>query len=299
MKVLVSGASGLVGTALVPALKQHGHTVLRLVRGTPRADDEVRWSPGGVLDPSALAGVDAIVHLAARNIGLRWTEQSKREIRDSRVQGTRTLAEASATSYRATGTPKVLVSASAIGFYGSRGDEMLTEQSGPGRGFLADVAREWEAATALAAEAGIRTVLPRIGVVLSRRGGALARMLPPFRMGVGGRIGSGHQWMSWIVLEDLVELLYRALTDDTIRGPINAVSPQPVTNAAFTKAMAKTLGRPSIFPLPAFAVRAAFGEMGQETLLSSTRVLPTKLQQLGFKFEYNEIYEALAHAVKS
>jgi len=288
MQVLVSGASGLVGSALVPALENAGHSVVRLVRRSPAAN-EVRWDPAGGIEAGALEGFDAVVHLAGESIAGRWTAAKKSRIRDSRVQGTSTLAAALARVSR----PKVMVCASAIGIYGDRGDEVLREESAPGSDFLAEVGKQWEAATESAAGAGIRVVSLRTGMVLSSRGGALARMLPPFRMGAGGRIGSGQQWMSWIALDDLVAVIQHALATDSLRGPVNTVAPNPVTNAEFTTALGAALHRPAIFPLPAFMVRLMFGEMGEALLLSSQRVDCGKLLASGYRFRHSEIRPAL------
>jgi uncharacterized protein (TIGR01777 family) len=289
MRVLVSGASGLIGSALAPALEAAGHSVVRLVRRNPAAN-EMRWDPGGGIETRTLEGCDAVVHLAGESIAGRWTAQKQARIRDSRVQGTGTLAAALAGSAP---PPKVMVCASAIGIYGDRGDEVLREESAPGSDFLAQVTQQWEAATEPAARAGTRVVPLRFGVVLSRRGGALAQMLPPFRMGAGGRIGSGRQWMSWITLEDVLGLIQHALVTDSLRGPVNAVAPNPVTNSEFTGALGEALRRPTVFPLPAFMVRLIFGEMGEALLLSSQRVDCGKLVASGFRFRYPELKPAL------
>jgi uncharacterized protein (TIGR01777 family) len=283
MQVLVSGSSGLVGSALVAALEGAGHPVVRLVRRTPAAS-EIR------LDSGAPEGFDAVVHLAGESIAGRWTAAKKAAIRDSRVQGTSTLAAALARTGR---PPKVMVCASAIGIYGDRDDEVLREESAPGSDFLAEVSQQWEAATEPAARAGIRVVSLRFGVVLSPRGGALARMLSPFRMGAGGRIGSGQQWMSWITLDDVVGLIQHALATESLRGPVNSVAPNPVTNAQFTHALGQALHRPTVFPLPAFMVRLMFGEMGEALLLGSQRVDCGKLVASGFRFRHPELKPAL------
>ena len=294
MNVLISGASGMVGTALGDALKSQGHAVTCLTRGKAGAG-EVFWDPlAGKLDPGALTGIDAVVHLAGENIAGRWTDAKKKAIRDSRTLGTGTLCEALA---KMSTPPKVLVSASAIGFYGNRGDEVLAETSTPGSGFLPGVCQEWEAAAAPAEKAGIRTVRMRIGVVLSAKGGALAKMLTPFKMGVGGVIGSGTQYMSWVSLDDVVGAIVFALTHENLSGPANFVAPNPATNREFTKTLGKVISRPTIFPMPAFAVRLAFGEMGDELLLGSTRVKPERLQQAGYAFKYPELEGALRAAL--
>ena len=300
MRVLVSGASGLVGSALVPALESAGHSVVRLVRRDP-APNEIRWDPakdpplatpakGGAPETGVFEGFDAVVHLAGESIAGRWTAVKKARIRDSRVQGTSALARALARSQR---PPKVFVCASAIGIYGDRADEVLREESASGSDFLAEVGKQWEAATEPASKAGIRVISLRIGVVLSAHGGALAQMLPPFRMGVGGRIGNGRQWMSWIALDDLVGVIQHALATDALRGPVNTVAPNPVTNAEFTSALGQALHRPTILPLPAFMVRLIFGEMGEALLLSSQRVDCSKLLSSGYRFRHAELKPVL------
>jgi uncharacterized protein (TIGR01777 family) len=295
-RVVVSGATGLVGSALVAALERSGASVFRLVRRRPVSEAEVSWNPAqGTLDPRSLSGADAVVHLAGENVaGGRWTPARKDAIRRSRVDGTRLLAEALAGLDR---KPRVLVSASAIGIYGSRADEPLTETSAPGTGFLADVCREWEAATTPAREAGVRVVTPRLGLVLARQGGALPKMLTPFRLGLGGVVGGGHQWVSWIGLADLVAVLTHLLTRNDIAGPVNAVAPAPVTNGELTKTLGRVLRRPTLCPLPAFAVRLLFGEMGEAALLGSARVLPARLQASGFRFATPELDGALRAAL--
>ncbi|HXP46071.1 MAG TPA: TIGR01777 family oxidoreductase [Terriglobales bacterium] len=285
MQVLVSGSSGLVGSALVTAIEGAGHSVVRLVRRTPAAN-EIRLDPAKSLPE----GFDAVVHLAGESIAGRWTAAKKAAIRDSRVQGTSTLA----TALELTGRPpKVMVCASAIGIYGDRGDEVLREESAPGSDFLSGVSQQWEAATEPATRAGIRVVSLRIGVVLSPRGGALGRMLTPFRMGAGGRIGSGNQWMSWITLDDIVGAILHALATESLRGPVNTVAPNPVSNARFTRTLGQVLHRPTIFPLPAFMVRLMFGEMGEALLLGSQRVDSGKLVASGFRFRHSELKPAL------
>lgn len=292
MNILISGASGFVGSALVPALESAGHSVRRLVRQRPQAGSpDVHWDPMGTFDPvGGIEGFDAVVHLAGESVAARWTRTRKTRILNSRKVGTLTLASAAARSKK---PPKVVVSASAVGYYGNRGDEVLTEESTSGADFLADVARQWEAALAPATKAGIRTVMLRIGFVLSPRGGGLARMLPPFRMGLGGRLGSGRQWMSWISLPDVVGAIQHALAADSLWGPVNAVAPHPVTNAEFTRTLGRILGCPTIFPMPGFAARLAFGEMADALLLASQRVQPVKLQSSGFQFRHPELEGAL------
>lgn len=284
MKILISGSHGLVGKALVNSLSRDGHEVVRLVRQARTAGSaEIEWHPEkGLIDAERLEGLDAVVHLAGESIASgRWTSAKKRAIFDSRVKGTTLLSESLAKLSR---PPAVFVSASAIGYYGDRGDEQLTEQSAPGAGFLADVCREWEKATAPAAEKGIRTVNARFGIILDPTGGALKQMLTPFRMGIGGRLGDGKQWMSWIVLDDVVLAIRFVIDDDSVSGPVNFTTPFPVTNAEFTKALADELRRPALFPVPAFGVRLAFGEMGDALLLSGQRVEPEVLSEKGFEF---------------
>lgn len=295
MKILVSGASGLIGGALVPFLTTGGHDVLRLGRGRKRAG-VVPWDPAaGTIDRAGLDGVDAVVHLAGENIaGGRWTAEMKARIRDSRVVGTRLLCETLAAMAR---PPKVLVAASAIGFYGDRGNDPVDEDSAPGAGFLADVCREWEAATAPAVAAGIRVVNMRFGVVLSGSGGALATMLTPFKLGLGGPVGGGRQFMSWIAVDDVADAVLFALTTPSLSGPVNAVSPGVVTNAEFTATLGRVLSRPAIVPLPAMAVRLLLGEMGDQLLLSSTRVAPQRLEAAGFHFRFTSLEPALRHVL--
>lgn len=294
MRVLVTGASGLIGTALVQSLRRDGHEAIALVRRSPQGAGEVQWNPLFV-NAAPFEGADAVVHLAGESIaGGRWTAERKKKIVESRLVGTQNLAQSIA---NATRRPAVLVSASAIGYYGDRGDEVLTESSSSGSGFLAQVARGWEAATEPAARAGVRVVAPRIGVVLAGQGGALPKMALPFRFGLGGRVGSGKQWMSWITLDDLVRLLVYAVTNELIRGPINAVSPQSVTNAEFARTLARVLHRPAIFPAPAFAMRLVLGEMADELLLASQRVVPKVAMESGFRFQYPQLETALGHAL--
>lgn len=295
MKIAITGSTGLVGVALVPFLTTGGHQVVRMVRstGAPAADD-VFWEPSlGHIDAARLEGLDAVVHLAGEGIAARrWSVEQKARIRDSRVQGTKLLCDTLAKLER---PPKVLVSASAIGFYGDRGDEELTEASPSGNGFLPDVCREWEEATEPAAKAGMRVVRVRFGIILSPKGGALAKMLTPFRMGVAGKFGNGRQWMSWIALDDVVGCIHHALTTETVRGPVNAVSPNPVTNHEFTKTLGRVLWRPTIFAMPGFMARLAFGEMADALLLGSTRVVPRALMDSNYRFLYPDLENALRH----
>ena len=294
MTVLVTGSSGLVGSALIPNLEAGGHRVFRLVRRSPQNDTERRWDPEtGELDAADLEGVQAVVHLAGENIATgRWNDAKKDRIRSSREDGTRLLAQGLAELQT---PPGVLICASAVGYYGNRGDEILDEESAPGADFLAETCLDWEQAARPATDAGVRTVYLRIGIVLSADGGALAKMLFPFKMGAGGVIGSGNQYMSWITLSDLVGIVDHALDTDGIEGPVNAVSPAPVTNREFTKALGGVLSRPTLFPMPAFAARLAFGEMADALLLSSTRVLPARLQESGYDFQHPQLEGALRH----
>jgi hypothetical protein len=297
MNLLISGATGLVGSALVPALESAGHIVRRLVRQRPLAGSpDVLWDPTGSFDPvGGIEGFDAVVHLAGESVAARWTRDRKVRILNSRKQGTMTLASAVARSQH---PPKVVVSASAVGYYGDRGDEVLTEESAAGSDFLAEVARQWEAALAPATQAGIRTVMLRIGFILSPRGGGLARMLPPFRMGLGGRVGSGRQWMSWISITDAAGAIQHALASECLAGPVNTVAPHPVTNAEFTRTLGRVLGRPTIFSMPGFAARLAFGEMADALLLASQRVQPVKLEASGFHFRHPELEGALRELLR-
>jgi len=295
MKILVSGSHGLVGKALIRSLTDDSHEVVRLVRRERIfGDPEVEWHPNqGRIDAQHLEGFDAVVHLAGENIASgRWTGEKKRAIRESRVKGTTLLSESLA---RLSRPPSVFLSASAIGYYGDRGDEPVTEESMPGEGFLADVCVEWEKATQRAAEKGIRTVCTRFGIILDAKEGALAKLLFPFRMGIGGRIGDGKQWMSWIALDDVVNGLKFLIEDKATRGPVNFVAPNPVTNAEFTKTLGQVLSRPTLFPVPAFAARLAFGEMADALLLASQKVEPNVLEERGFPFYWPTLEPALRH----
>ena len=292
MNVLISGASGLVGSALIPALVGRGDRVIRLVRhpAAPGAA-EIEWHPGSRLDPEALEGFDAVIHLAGESVFGRWTAAKKKAIYDSRVLGAQTISDAIAGCQRA---PHIFLSASAIGYYGSRADEPLDEDSSSGEGFLAEVAREWEGTTAVARRAGARVVNLRFGVVLSPQGGALNKMLTPFRLGLGGRIGSGKQWFSWISVEDAVAAILFALDQERVRGPLNLVAPEPVTNADFAKTLGRVLHRPALFPVPTFIPRLIFGkQMTGETLSASQRVIPAKLAATGYNFRHPELEAAL------
>ncbi len=293
MKILVSGSHGLVGKALISSLTADGHEIVRLVRKKPSSPAEVEWHPNqGKLDAASLEGLDAVVHLAGESIASnRWSDEKKRTIRDSRVKGTSLLSDALA---RLSRPPSVFLSASAIGYYGNRGDELLTENSAPGDDFLASVCVEWENATRAAMEKGIRTVHARFGIILDAKEGALGKMLTPFRMGIGGRIGDGKQWMSWIAIEDVVKGLKFLISDNT-SGPVNFVAPNPVTNAEFTKTLGRVLSKPTFLPMPEFGVRLAFGEMGDALLLSSQRVKPGVLEEKGFVFRWARLDEALRH----
>jgi hypothetical protein len=295
MNVLITGSSGLVGSALAPLLTSGGHRVIRLVRSEAGAGEgRVLWDPeAGTIDTASLEGLDTVVHLAGESIAAgRWTAAQKARILESRVKGTRLLAETLAgLSQR----PKALVSASAVGYYGDRGDEVLREESPSGTGFLPEVCRQWEAESAPAAQAGIRVVHLRFGMILSPAGGALQRLLLPFRLGLGGRLGGGQQFMSWMALDDAVGAIHHALTTEELRGPANAVSPGAVRNREFTRTLGRVLGRPTIFPLPAFAARLAFGRMADELLLASQRAEPARLLASGYQFRFPELEGALRH----
>jgi uncharacterized protein len=294
MDVAVTGSSGLIGSALGPALARAGHRMVPVVRSqSAPTGDAVRWDPdAGTIDAGELEGIGAVVHLAGENIGgSRWNEAQKARIRESRVKGTTLLAQ---TLAKLTTPPEALVSASGVNFYGDRGDEILTEVSPPGSGFLTDVCRAWEAATAPAEEAGIRVVHLRNGIVLSPSGGALQKMLTPFKLGVGGKMGSGRQWMSWISIDDEVGAIIHLLGEGAPAGPVNATSPNPMTNSDFSRALAKAVKRPAVTPVPAPALRLLLGrQMADELLLGSMRVLPTRLLDAGYAFSAPDLGPAL------
>jgi uncharacterized protein (TIGR01777 family) len=293
MKIVVAGASGLVGTALVAALQRDGHVVHRLVRRAAKTADEITWDPArGEIDRRRIDGVDAVVNLAGENLGAgRWTEARRGRIFRSRIDATRTLVAA---MLGVATRPTVFLSASAVGFYGDRGDDVVTESSGPGRGFLPEVCQAWEGAAQRAEEAGVRTVRLRFGVVLAAEGGALAKMLPLFRLGLGGPLGSGRQWMSWISLEDAVGAIRHALRDERVRGPVNVVAPGPVKNADFTRELARAVRRPAFLPAPAWALRFVLGKgMADEALLGSTRAEPRVLERTGYAFRHPTLAAAL------
>jgi uncharacterized protein len=290
--VVVSGSTGLVGSALVPVLEQAGHRVVRLVRHPARGQSEIRWNPSARLfDSRLISSVDVIVNLAGESIAKRWTSARRRRIRSSRVDGTDLLVTAIGKSGR---RPVTLINASAVGYYGDRGADVLDERQPPGRGFLAEICRQWEHAATAASRLGANVVTMRTGVVLSSTGGALPKMLLPFRLGLGGRIGNGRQWMSWIALDDLVRAIAWLIDHPDISGPVNMTSPNPVTNAEFTKALGAAIHRPTILPVPGIALQLALGEMAGETLLASQRAVPTVLTASGFSFTSPEIRQALA-----
>ncbi|MEZ5305673.1 MAG: TIGR01777 family oxidoreductase [Pyrinomonadaceae bacterium] len=299
MKVLISGASGLLGGKLRKLLIDRGDEVFSLSRSEPATSNDIQWDPYkgfSSAEAEKLFGFDAVVHLAGENVaGGSWTEERKKKISDSRVLGTRTLVDALSNCKE---PPAVFVCASAVGFYGDRGNEILTEESEPGNGFLPEVCVEWEEEAAKAKAFATRVVTPRIGIVLSTEGGALEKMLLPFKLGVGGAVGSGEQWMSWIAIDDMVRILEFALDTDELRDAFNAVAPNPVKNSEFSSALASELSRPSFFSVPAFGVKLLFGEMGETLLLEGCRVIPRKLEQMGFKFDFPTLPEALKHVLQ-
>jgi len=289
-RVLVTGASGPIGAVLLPYLESQGGRVVRLVRGPAKGTDQVRWDPMQPLAPSVVSGCDVVVHLAGESVFGRWTREKKKAILESRVHGTSNLARAMAQSEV---RPRVFICASAVGFYGNRGDEILTEECASGQDFPSEICRAWESASRIAADAGIRTLNLRIGLVLSPKGGALGMMLPAFNLGLGGRLGSGKQWSSWIHVDDIVAAVHHLIQTESLSGPVNFVAPNPVTNADFTKSLASVLRRPAFLPVPRFAARLAFGQMADQLLFSGQRVLPAKLQASGYAFRYPELRAAL------
>jgi uncharacterized protein len=295
-RILVSGVSGPIGAALLPSLKARGYEITRMVRGSAGGEGQVSWKPDTPVAPESVSGFEAVIHLAGESIVGRWTDAKKKQILESRVHGTRHLAEALA---KAKDRPRVLICASAIGYYGDRGDEVLREESPPGSGFLPEVCRQWEAASQPAMQAWIRTVHMRTGLVLSPKGGALQKMLLPFRLGLAGKIGNGLQWWSWIDVQDWVGALHHVLKTDLLQGPVNVVSPKPVTNAEFTTTLAAVLSRPAFLPMPAFAGRLAFGQMADELLLASQRVEPKKLVASGYPFQYSDLKRSLSAMLKN
>jgi uncharacterized protein len=295
-RILISGASGLIGAAVVSSFAAEGWEINRLVRGNAKRKGDVVWDPAQAISPEKVSGFDAVIHLAGEGVFGVWTREKKRRIHDSRIFGTRNLAEGLA---RAERKPRVFISASAIGYYGDRGDEVLREESCPGTGFLAEVCREWEAATAPALDPGIRIVNVRTGHVLSAAGGILKKMLPPFRLGVGGKIGDGRQWQSWIHMADWLGALRHIMSHDSLRGPVNMAGPNPVTNAEFTRTLASVLSRPAFFTVPGIALKAALGaEAANEMLLSGQRVQPGKLITSGYQFQFPDLQGALRDLLK-
>lgn len=299
MRILITGATGLVGKALAASLREKGFDLLLASRSEPTTSEWIKWDPEAGFadnDLQRLEGLDAAVHLAGETVsGLRWTEDKKKAIRNSRVNGTRSMIETFAKFQK---KPRAFITASAIGFYGDRGEEELTETSAAGDNFLSDVCREWEAESRRAEDLGIRTVLLRTGIVLSKNGGALAAMLLPFKMGVGGVVGSGEQWMSWISLDDMIGVIEFAIENENLRGAVNVTSPNPAKNAEFTRTLGEVLYRPTILPLPGFAVNLVFGEMGDALLLASSRVLPKRLLAAGYEFKYPDLKKAIEHVLK-
>ena len=293
MKILISGSSGLVGSSLLPFLNENNHEVLRLVRFQPTAENEIQWLPDqNQIDLNSAGQIDAVVHLAGESIADRWNEEKKNKIRESRIKGTKLISD---TISQLEQKPKVFISASAIGYYGNRGNEILTEDSVPGDDFLARVCRDWETACLPVSDNGIRSVQLRFGVILSSSGGALAKMLPVFRLGQGGKLGHGRQYMSWVSLEDVTNIIDHVLRTDTLHGPVNVVAPNPVTNSEFTNTLGRVLRRPTIVPgfLGQLATSVLFGQMSEALLLASQRVEPTRLNDSGYNFQYQTLESAL------
>ncbi len=298
MKILISGATGLIGKHLIPILQAKGHEIFSLVRKEPKSDHEIQWDAEegfAESEQAKLEGMEAVLHLAGEPIGQTWTKEKKRLIKESRTTGTRVLVNALG---KTKNPPRHFISASAIGYYGNRGDEILTEESAPGEGFLPEICVPWEAEARKAADFGARVVFLRTGIVLAKDGGALAQMLTPFGFGVGGVVGSGAQWMSWVALEDLLAAVIFALENENVRGPVNITAPNPVTNQTFTKTLGEALNRPTIIPIPEFGIKFMFGEMGETLLLGGARVIPKKLEELGFSFKYPGLKEALKKALE-
>lgn len=294
LRILISGSSGLIGSALITSLKSAGARIARLARAsTVRSttdEERIRWDPLQPIPPEVVTGFDAVIHLAGESVMGRWTPSKKLRLRESRIPTTASLAQA---LVHAKAKPHIFISASAIGYYGNRGGEVLTEESSYGTGFAADMAREWEQASFPAAHAGIRTVQMRIGLVMARNGGALHKMVPAFKLGLGGKLGDGRQWMSWIDLQDVIGAIQHILRSDLLHGPVNLVAPRPVTNEEFSKTLGDVLSRPAIFPVPAFAARLAFGEMADELLLAGQRVEPAKLISSGYPFRFPTLKQSL------
>jgi uncharacterized protein len=293
-RVLISGASGLIGAALAPALEADGHELTRLVRDSAKSRNDLVWEPMREVPPQLVSGRDVVIHLSGESVSGRWTAEKKRRIRESRVVSTRNLAWAIA---KAEEPPRTFVCASAIGYYGDRDDELLSEETSAGTGFLPEVCREWEAATHVGL-AGVRVVNLRFGMVLSRNGGALKEMLLPFRLGLGGKIGSGRQWWSWIHIDDAVSAVMHIVRAESLRDAVNMTAPNPLTNAEFTRVLASVMKRPAIFAVPGFAAKLAFGEFAEQGILSSARVVPKKLEENGFEFRYAELREAVTQLLR-